>query len=426
MVTGLKLIGKKYMSLKNKVQEYLNPEYVYIPLVVGNDTNISVFVKKGDYVYKGSILGKKQGNFSIPILSSVSGTIIDFQEKYYLNGKKIKCIIIQNDFKELTENKINIKDDMNKFSKKDFIERLKDNGIIGMGGAGFPTYAKYDTDKTIKTLLVNAVECEPYITADYSLILEHAEQILECINTILKINKIKECYIAIKKNNSKLINTFNLYIGTYPNIKICEVKNIYPMGWEKNVVKEVLKKDYDKLPIEVGTIVNNVSTIYAIYEALKNNQPLIDRIITITGEGLQKPINIKVKIGTLVSEIIERFNKYKDNKDLLFVAGGPMMGTTIPTDDLVVTPNLNCVLVIPKPKISPSIECLRCGKCVKFCPAKLAPVLIKDNCNNIDILKTYEVNRCIECGLCSYICPSKINVREYVRLAKQNIGKVDK
>ena len=295
-----------------------------------------------------------------------------------------------------------------------------------MGGASFPTYAKYDTEKTIKTLLINAVECEPYITADYMMIINHAEEILECLDAILKINKINECFIAIKKDNTKLINEFNKFIGTYPNIKIYEMPNLYPMGWEKSIVKEVLKVTYKNLPIEVGAIVNNVSTIYAIYESIKYNKTLTSRIVTFTGEGFEKPQNIKLKIGTPVSEVIANLCKYKNKKDLYFVAGGPMMGNSLPTDDLVVSPNLNCVLVLPKNKEKASIECLRCGLCVKYCPAKLSPVLIKNDCNNPEKAKFYEVNRCIECGLCSYVCPSKIKVREFVRKAKESLRKENK
>lgn len=426
MIANLKIPNKKSISLKNKLIEYLNPEYVYIPLISGLETNISIFVKKGDYVYKGSIIGKRQGNFSIPILSSVSGTVIGFEEKYYLNGQKIKCIVIQNDFKELVEKKLPICEDINKIKKSDFIEKLKNDSIVGLGGANFPTFAKYDTDKLIKTLIINAVECEPYITSDYVLILEHAEDILEGIDAILQINGIQEAYIAIKKTNTKLIDAFDKFIGTYPNIKIYQTENIYPMGWEKNVVLSVLKKTYNNLPIEVNAVVNNVSTIYAIYESLKYNRPLISRIVTFTGEGLEHPQNIRVKFGTSVKEIIKKYCKYKNIDDLMFVAGGPMMGHSLPTDDLVVTPNLNCVLVIPKLKKSDSMECLRCGLCVKYCPAKLAPVLIKNNCENIDNLKQYQVNRCIECGLCSYVCPSKIKVRDYVKKAKENMRKGDK
>lgn len=426
MMIGSRIANKKDMSLKNKIINFLNPDNIFIPLVIGTETNISIFVKKGDYVYKGSILGKSQGFSSLPILASVSGVVLGIEEKYYLNGKKVKCIVIKNDFKELSLEKQPMNENISQIKKDNFVEILKNNSIVGMGGANFPTYIKYSTDKKIKTLIVNAVECEPYITADYVLALNHVEEILECINAILKINGIDEAYIAIKKYNTKLINAFNKYIGTYPNIKIHETLNTYPMGWEKNVVESVLNRTYDKLPIEIGVVVNNISTIYAIYESIKYNKPLTSRIVTFTGEGFENAKNINVKIGTSVREVIEKNLKYKNNLELLFIAGGPMMGNSIPNDDIIVTPNLNCVLVIPKNKKLESINCLRCGLCMKYCPAKLTPVLIKDNLNSSDKLKDYQVNRCIECGLCSFVCPSKINVRDYVRRAKEIIRKEQK
>ena len=220
----------------------------------------------------------------------------------------------------------------------------------------------------------------------------------------------------------EVINAFNKYIGTYPNISIKTVPDMYPAGWERNVVRNTLKKEYDKYPIEVGAIVSNVSTIYAIYEMLKYSRPLTERIITITGTGVNKPINVKVKIGAILSEIIENLDGYKELKNPLFIAGGPMMGNSVPTDELVVTKDLNCVLVIDDIE-TVNYPCIKCGKCSTVCPVHLIPVSIMKNYNKANILKNLHPEKCIECGLCSYICPSKIEVREFVRIAK---GKVNK
>lgn len=209
-------------------------------------------------------------------------------------------------------------------------------------------------------------------------------------------------------------------MGSYLNIKLVTVPNIYPMGWERLLVEETLHIKYDRLPIEKGVVVSNISTIYAIYEALKYEKPLIERVITFTGEGFKEPKNILVKVGTKVSDVINDIIHYKED-DLLFIAGGPMMGEALPTDDLVVSPNLNCVLVIKDNIKDLETNCLRCGKCVAVCPAKISPVLIKDAIKNKEYLKELEVNRCIECGLCSYICPAKIKVREIVKSAKKKI-----
>lgn len=422
MAIGLKIPKFKDLSITNKISIYNKPKYVYIPLVSQNDTNITVLVKKDDYVFKGSVVGKRKGNLRIPIHSSVSGTVVDFEEKLYINGDKVKCVVIENDFKEKIEKRKSVRKRINDFTKEEFIETLKDRGIIGLGGAGFPTYVKYETNNKIDTLIINAIECEPYITADYMLVKEKCEEILEAIDAIVEINNIKEAIIAIKRGNNDLKNIINNFIGTYLKIKLVEVPNLYPMGWERGLIKEIKHVSYKKLPIERGIVVNNVSTVFAIYEALKIGKPLIERVVTFTGKMLKQPQNVLVKIGTPASEVVAAIGGYKRNKDINFVAGGPMMGLGLPSDELIISGNLNCILVLKDEKNAIPIECLRCGKCVNACPAKLSPVLIKDSLKNVDRLKELEPNRCVECGLCSYICPSKINVRQYVRQAKKNIS----
>ncbi len=412
----------KHKLTNDELIIYNKPKIVYIPLISGEDTDITILANKGEYVYKGSIVGKRKGDFRIPIHSSVSGTVLDFEEKTCFNGKKVKCVVIENDFKEKIEQKVSVKRSINKYSKDEFIELLKENGIIGLGGAGFPTYVKYEPKK-IKTLIVNAVECEPYITADYILAKQKCEELLETIDAILEINKINEAIIAIKKENVELKQIFDNFIGTYLKIKIKVVSNNYPMGWERILIKEVTGKSYDNLPIEQGVVVNNISTIYAIYEALKYNKPLMERYITFSGENLNQPHNVLVKVGTPVLEILKQLG-IKGNS--IVVAGGPMMG--VEADDLVISANMNCVLALENnPTIS--TDCIECGKCVEVCPVKLSPVLIM-KCKikkEKDIKKLIDLHpeKCIECGLCSYICPAKLFVREKVKEAK-NIVRGDK
>ena len=421
MITGLKIPGIKGMSIKNKIGIYNKMKFVYIPLISGGDTDITVAVKKGDYVYKGSVIGKRKGNLRIPIHSSVSGTVIDYEEKYVSSGQKVKCVVIENDFLDAIEKEYE-NNNLTNYTKKEFIKTIQECGIVGLGGSGFPTYVKYNTDQKIKTLIVNAVECEPYITADYVLVREKCDEILETIDAIREINDIDEAIIAIKATNTELKNFIDNFIGTYLKIKIVLVPNIYPIGWEKSLIKYIKKIDYQNLPIEKGIVVSNVSTIYAIYEALKYKKPLTERIVTFTGENLKRPQNVMVKMGTSASEIIKKVGGV-NNKDALYIAGGPMMGKGIPTDDIIINCNDNCILVLDNYSENLETTCLRCGKCVEKCPAKLSPVLIGESLNNIDRLKKLQPMRCIECGLCSYICPAKINVREKVRKAKEKLRK---
>jgi len=326
---GIKIPKYKSISLKKDFIEYKSPDKVYIPLVNGYDTDVTILVKKGEYVYKGDMIGKTKGLFRVPIISSVSGVVSDFQEMSYAFGDTVKCVVIENDkndnYKEDKEIKKNISD----YTKEEFIEILKDSGIVGMGGSSFPTYVKYECDKKIKTLIINAVECEPYITADHTIVKNKCQEILETIDAILEINNIDEAIIAIKNTNTELKKYLDDFIGTYLNIKVCLVPDLYPMGWERNLVKYIKKKQYENIPIECNIIVNNVSTIYAMYEALKYKKPLTERIVTITGDLLKDPINVCVPIGTPVKEIIDVVGGYKDSNKILLVAGGPMMGKTV-------------------------------------------------------------------------------------------------
>jgi electron transport complex protein RnfC len=248
----------------------------------------------------------------------------------------------------------------------------------------------------------------------------HADEILEAMDAVMEINKIEKGVIAIKETNAEMKSKFEKYLGTYPKISLAFMRNVYPMGWEKMLIKEATGFEYEKLPGEVGVVVNNVSTMYAIYKALKHKSPISRRIITLTGEGIKKPQNVLIKIGTSMKDVISEVGGYNDLSKIRFIAGGPMMGKCLESDDLIVTKNLNCVLVI-KDFEEGALPCIRCGRCIEACPAYICPVLIKDHVNDYEALKYLHPEKCIECGLCSYICPSKIRVRESVREAKKEI-----
>ena len=300
---------------------------------------------------------------------------------------------------------------------KEFIETLKNCSVTGMGGGDFPTYIKYKND--INFLIVNAVECEPYITSDLMTVKLNAEVILECIDAIMKINNIKKCYIAYKENNNIVRDSLFKYINNYENIVLYPVKNMYPMGWERHTIKSVLNLEYKNIPSEIGVVVNNVSTIYAIYKALKYQRNITKRIVTITGENFSEPVNILVKIGTNMSTITKKIGKYK-GRGLRYIAGGPMMGRSLPSDNLIVTKNLGAVTVL-KYQEDELNSCMNCGRCLNVCPANLCPVLILNNLNNPEKLKKLNPQACVECGACSYICPSKLGLRDAVKMAKKKV-----
>lgn len=409
------------IKVKKEMLEFIKPQKIYIPLENKSGIKYKKLVNVGDYVFKGQVVAMNE-SIDFPIHSSVSGYVVENESNELNTGKKVECIAIENDFKEKYQEKLGSIKEISNYSKEEFIELLKTSGITGLGGSDFPTFLKYNTDSKINYLLVNGVECEPYISCDKVVMSKYMEKILEAVDAILEIMKIKKAYIVVKSSNIESQKVINKYINTYPNIKLALMPDMYPAGWERNIVEVVLHKKYDKYPVEVGAIVSNVSTIYAIYEMLKYNTPLTERIITITGTGIRKPSNIKVKIGTKLSEIIENIEGYKDIKKPIFIAGGPMMGSSLPNDNLIVTKDLNCVLVIDDIELT-NYPCIKCGKCTNVCPVHLLPVMIMNNIGNEKKLKELMPQKCIECGLCSYICPSKIEVREYVRIAKGRVNK---
>lgn len=410
MTKGVRITKKCEKPTEGELKEYLAPKKIYIPLVIHCDDNITVLVKKGDYVYKGDMVAKSKGNFRTPIHASISGTVLDYEEKYYLNGKKVKCIVIENDFKEaVREAKIS---KICGISKEEFVNKIKENGIIGLSGSGFPTYIKYEND--LKKIIVNATESNPGTAADFKLVEKHIEEILEIIDAVVDVWNMKEGIIAIKKGNNELKKIINSYIGTYVKLKLVEVPNYYISGWEKYLVKKICKVNCKTYPTANGIVVSNIATMFAMYEAIKYNKPLIERVVTFTGPMLKNQTNVKVKIGTPVSEIIEFIGGYKKG-DKTLISNGPMMGTAVESDELVISSDLTSVMVMEAQEKRTSSTCVRCGECILVCPANISPVLIHETKDN----KKYHPEKCIDCGLCSYVCPASINLRSSVRKAKE-------
>lgn len=406
------------VKINYDIEKYIKPEEIYVPLENKNGNVYKHLVKEGDYIHKGQAIAVNE-KIDFPIHSSVSGYATIGTKKLIGNGKKIKCVVVKNDFKEKYEKSKLKKKEIIDYTKEDFIEALRINGITGLGGSDFPAFIKYNTEK-IKYLLINAVECEPYISCDKAIIHNYAEDILEAIDNIMEILKIPKAYIVMKETNEDSIKNINKYIGTYPNIKISLVKDAYPNGWERLVVRNVLGIEYKNYPSEKGIIVSNLSTIYSIYEMLEYNRPLTERVITIAGPGIKKQKNVRVKIGALASEVIQGLEVYKNIKNPLFIAGGPMMGNSLPTDDVIITKDINCLLVI-EDNFEKNLPCIKCGKCMEVCPVNIYPALIMDNKDDIEKIKELKAEKCIECGLCSFICPSKIEVREFIRIAKEKV-----
>ena len=402
------------ISANEKIIDATDMQILYFPLVTKYGYQYTETVSPGTYVYIGSILGKCKIN-DLPLLSSVSGVVVGLQYKYISSGALVKCIVVENDFKDKYLTKKGKKQNINNYNKLEFLTILKDSAISGLSGSDMPTYVKYDTDEKINYLIINGMECEIYSSTDNAVMYHKTEEILEGIDAIMEIMDIKKAYIAITEDNNLIISKFLKYINTYPNIKIYPVINAYPMGYEKFLVNEILNLNYDKYPSEVGVISENVSTIYAIYEALKYHKPLVERIVTISGDGIKNAGNYKVRIGTNFMELSEKYHLYNNLSLCTLVAGGAMMGKAIGKDDLIITKDLTTVLVLKRDNQNESV-CIKCGKCSEVCPVNLMPSLIMQH---RDLAKDLKISKCIECGLCSYVCPAKIEVREHIKEIKE-------
>lgn len=407
-------IEDKKIRPNKKLIDDIKIQIIYIPLESTLGYKYKLTAHVGDYVCIDDQIGINIATGLI-LKPSVSGTIVGLEKKYIANGKLVDCVVIENDFKEKYRNKLGRKNDITRYSKESFIYMLQNEGITGMGGTDYPTFLKYDIDDEINCLIINGVECDIYSSADNATMYNYPEEILECIDAIMEIMKIDNAYIAINENNSIIIKTFLKYINTYPNIKIYPVTDAYPSGWEKSLVYDILGKTYNKNPSEVGVITNNVSTIYSIYELLKYNRHPTEKIVTISGPGIKKEANYKIKIGTNFSELVLKTNNYNKINAPILVAGGAMMGISIPSDELIITNNLSTILVLNNLNIK-SKKCIKCGKCSEVCPVGLMPVAIIDNREKAKKLK---IDKCINCGLCSYVCPSKIEVREILKSIKE-------
>lgn len=439
---GIHLSGNKQLSNQTAIATLPQSKQYIIPLQQHIGVPSLVLVKKGEKVLKGQMLAKPGDLISSAIHSPVSGVIteIALHPVPHVSGLQDQCIFIENDFKDSWVEKSSPGDDYNQTSSHDLRKIIAEAGIVGLGGATFPASVK-QTEMNIKTLLLNGVECEPYISCDDALMRERAEQILQGADIIGHIIKARQCIIAIEDNKPEAIKAVQAAIdldGTqFFQLQI--VPTLYPSGGEKQLIKIISGKEVPKnrLPAELGILCHNVATAYAIYRAIYFAEPLISRITTITGPGVHQPQNLEVLIGTPMQDCIKYCGGYVDDTDEL-IMGGPMMGFSIETDSAPIIKATNCLLVTKKAteaennsqqtssqQLSPQqhMPCIRCGKCVEVCPARLLPQQLYwyASSQNTERLVEHNLFDCIECGCCAYVCPSDIPLVQYYRYAKTTI-----
>lgn len=388
---------------------------VYIPLANGNSSNFDVLVKEGEKVKVGTNVGVRNDGLVVPVFSSVSGTVKEITKLSHPLGM-IDHVVIENDHKYEEEELEGL--DYNTASVEDLVQFTMNKGIVGCGGAGFPTYVKYRGVKDIDKVIINAVECEPYITADYMEAKANINYLLNGVLAMKKMANAKEVVIAFKNNKKTLVEKIKKEISD-SSISVVEVPDMYPMGWERSLIRHLEKKEYEGLPSEIGIIVNNSTTAIKLGQAMETGMPIVRKIVTVSGDAINVPQNIEVLVGTQVKELLLACNN-TSVEDVLLINGGPMMGQTMSNADYVISPYDNAVTVL-KPEPIKTIACLRCGACSDFCPAGLQPVRILEafKMRDFDELKALEADKCIECGLCSFVCPSKIEVTQDVLVAKR-------
>jgi len=418
------------ISAGKKIESVPVPNLVSIPISQHIGAPATPVVEPRQKVKVGEVIAKSEGFVSAQIHASASGTVTKVDKVLDSSGYKRDAIIIRVDGDEWLETidmGSEIKRDFS-LSSEEIIKKIAESGIVGLGGATFPSHVKLSVPKgkTAEYLVINGVECEPYLTSDHELMLEHAEEIVIGARILMKALKVGKAFIGIENNKKDAIKIFQDLLRGDDTIRVEPLKVMYPQGGEKQLIKAVLNREVPSggLPIDVGVVVHNVGTAFAVYEAIQKNKPLIERIVTVTGKGIAKPCNLKVRIGTPVADLIEAAGGLPENVGKI-IAGGPMMGKAINGVDVPVAKGTSGILILSEEESRRGKQknCIRCSKCVQVCPMGLEPYLLMAEIEK-DMFARAEKDKildCIECGSCSYVCPSDRALLDYIRLGKKSV-----
>ncbi len=407
------------------------PKVVYVPIAQHIGIPAEIIVDRKDKVEIGQVIAKSGGFVSSNIHSPVAGTVTKLDMIIDSSGYKKQCIVIRTDAKNETnfqEIDYPLKKEID-LEPAEIVKRISDFGIVGLGGATFPSHVKLNVkeDKKMDCLIINGVECEPYLTADHRLMLEKGEEIVVGIKILMKALHVNKAIIGIEDNKHDAVELFKRLTASEKQIQVAALQVKYPQGGEKQLISAILDREVPKngLPMDVGVVVNNVGTVFAIYEAIQHNKPLIERVVTVTGKKLKNPSNFWVKIGTPIKDLIEEVGGMPEGTRKI-INGGPMMGKAIKNTDVPVTKGTSGILIVDEDEACRGEvkNCIRCGECVNVCPMGLEPHLLM----NLSEKGMYEkaaqedIMTCIECGSCSYVCPSNRPLLDYIRFGK-NITK---
>ena len=420
-----KLNGVKVKHCKNTAQlppqRIPVPKAVYIPMAMHIGAPATLAVKIGDAVKVGTLIGQSGAGLSSPVYSSVSGTVVKIDEIISIAGKHVSTVVIESDGEQA------LSEDISPFDVKDkeeFLEALRMSGIVGLGGAGFPTPVKLNADNSmVDTLLINGAECEPYITSDTRTMLDDADDVAYGISLIQRFLEIKTVIIGIEKNKPECIKAMRKATKAMPGVTVKPLPSVYPQGGEKVLAYHTTGRviPQGKLPLDVGLIVINCTTAAAIAKFIRTGMPLVEKCVTVDGSAVNEPKNIIAPIGMPVGELIEHCGGFKEEpRKILY--GGPMMGIALADASSPILKQTNAVIFMGKKEATPPLvtPCIKCGACINACPFSLDPVAISKayKANDPETLEKLKADVCMECGCCSYVCPAKRNIVQRNKMAK--------
>ena len=413
---------------RNAALEQLSPEGI-VRIFVSQHTGAPAecVVAKGDKVKTGQLVAKANGFVSANVHSSVSGTVVGIEDVADYHGFKKPAICIQvegDEWDESIDRSPEINRDLSK-SAEEILEKITHAGLVGLGGAAFPTHVKLTVPqgKTAKTIIINGAECEPYLTTDHRVMLERGEELLIGIELLKKVVNVDKAYIGIETNKQDAINHLTKLTTNHSGIEIVSLQPRYPQGGEKQLIQAIIGREVPDraLPVDTGCIVLNVCTTLAVYEAVQKNKPLFENSITVTGKNLKEQKNFMVRIGTPLSQLIKAIGGIPENTGKI-LSGGPMMGRAINNLDAPTLKSSGSILFITteESKRGTKSNCIRCSKCVEACPMGLEPYLLCKlaELNMLEDLKENSVHACMECGCCLYTCPANVPLVDYIRLGK--------
>ena len=421
------------ISAQQPIEVVPIPKTVFIPVSQHLGAPAKPIVEKGDVVKTGQLIAKGEGFISANVHSSVSGTVQKVDEIVDYSGYRRLSIVIDTDGDEwvdtidrTTELKMECILD-----SKAIVDKINEMGIVGMGGATFPSYVKLNVPQGKKAdyLLINGVECEPYLTSDHRLMLEKGREIMVGITLLMKALHVNRAMIGIENNKKDAFQLMSDHAMDFQGITVHKLKVKYPQGAEKQLIKALINREVPsgKLPIEVGCVVHNVGTAYAVYEAIQKNKPLFERTVTVTGKSIKKPSNLLARVGTSISDLIAMTGGLPDDSGKI-ISGGPMMGRALSNADAPITKGTSGILVMPEKesKRAPVMNCIRCGRCVTVCAMGLEPFLLAKLAENQvwEEAEAEHIMDCMECGSCQYTCPSGRPLVDHIRVGKNEVAKI--